>query len=143
MPKLATHVVNFLENLHFVRNVSPFTLKSYSVDLFQAYACFGVPRFHWCHETHRFWTDPLDTPIRVWTENDLLKSSLAAQSQWTHLSSASRQRKAATLKSFLKFLFTEGHISRDLSAFLSLPKRQEKLPHFISVDEFMSVLFLL
>lgn len=59
---------------------------------------------------------------------------------WADLSPASRNRKAATLKSFLGYLFQEGLIETDLSLQLQTPSVPRKIPNFLSVDEILSCL---
>ncbi|HVK61296.1 MAG TPA: tyrosine-type recombinase/integrase [Bdellovibrionales bacterium] len=60
--------------------------------------------------------------------------------RWSNLAPASRNRKVATLKSFLGWLHQEGHIERDLSLQLHGPKVPKRLPHHLSVDEALALL---
>ena len=59
---------------------------------------------------------------------------------WRDLSSASRNRKAACLKSFLGWCFENELIDEPLAEKIPLPKTQRKLPHFLSVDESMALI---
>ena len=63
-----------------------------------------------------------------------------SQSQWASLSLATRQRKAAALKSFFKWLMVKDYIDEDLSARIYAPQVPEKLAHFLSIEETMAVL---
>jgi len=53
---------------------------------------------------------------------------------------ASRNRKAATLKSFFSWAFDQELLDKDLSLQITCPKVPRKLPHFLSVDEALAVL---
>jgi integrase/recombinase XerC/integrase/recombinase XerD len=63
-----------------------------------------------------------------------------AQQRWAPLAPASRNRKAAAVRGFLKWLLNEGHLNDDLSLRLVSAKVPQKLPHFISVDEAITLL---
>ena len=56
------------------------------------------------------------------------------------MSPASRNRKAAAVRGFLKWAFAEKHFDEDWSTRLVSCKVPQKLPHFISVDEALSLL---
>ncbi|MBK9041470.1 MAG: tyrosine-type recombinase/integrase [Bdellovibrionales bacterium] len=140
---LPIYTANFLENLQFIENSSLLTIKSYALDLFQAYSDLGVPHYKWNVEKKQFDTRQTagpSLPYVRYTEDQILRASINAQGRWSHLSPASRQRKSATLKSFLKFLFRENLTSRDLSSQITLPRIPRKIPHFISVDEVIAVI---
>lgn len=130
IPKLADKYLKFMEN---VESASPLTLKSYRLDLAQAFP--GI------------WGDEKgSSPLPSWedwsamTEPDLLSAARKAQLAWADLSSASRNRKAATLKSFYGYLFRENHLVMNLADQIHSPKVGKKIPHFLSVDEVVSVL---
>jgi len=53
----------------------------------------------------------------------------------TRYAPATRGRKLAALKGFLRWAFEESHISRDLTPLLGSVKVPRKLPHFLSADE--------
>ncbi|MEK6555665.1 MAG: tyrosine-type recombinase/integrase [Bdellovibrionota bacterium] len=63
-----------------------------------------------------------------------------AQIEWGGLSPASRNRKYATLKSFFRWAREEGYLEENFGELLISPKVPQKIPHFISVDEVMSLL---
>jgi site-specific recombinase XerD len=114
----------FLKYLENVETCSPLTLRSYRVDLDQAFLK----------------TTPHEKNPKADSEADLLAQARAALLRWGHLSPASRNRKSATLKSFFGYLFQQGFIERDLSSQIHSPKVPKKIPNFISVDEVISVL---
>lgn len=142
MVNLATHTVNFLKNIHFLRQFSALTLKCYALDLFQAYSPLGVPHYGVKTSDNEFFIKSPSpfSPSTRWNEEILLKTSREAQTQWAYLSSASRQRKSAALRSFLHFLYDENILHQDLASQLVLPPTSQKIPHFISVDEVLAVI---
>ena len=74
------------------------------------------------------------------SDAELLKLSREAQTRWAQLSSASRNRKAACLKSFLHFLYQEGEIETDLGLQIHTPKVAVRMPNFLSVDEALALI---
>lgn len=107
----------------FIKSASPLTLKHYALDLKQAF------KYDNCSNLNK-----------IWTEAELLAAVRGAFNQWAHLSLASRNRKAATLKSFFSWAFDEGLTEKDLSLQITCPKVPKKIPHFLSVDEALAVL---
>ena len=74
------------------------------------------------------------------SDEALLKVVREAQNSWSNLSLSSRNRKAACLKSFLKWLYQERFIERDLNFQVHAPKPPVRIPHFLSVDESIAVI---
>jgi site-specific recombinase XerD len=72
--------------------------------------------------------------------NELLDLARKAQTQWSGLAAATRNRKISTLKSLFGWMFEQGMTSSDLGQRLQMPKPQRKLPHYISVDEVIAVM---
>lgn len=108
---------NFLESLENINSVSLHTTKAYKVDLIQAFITFSK-----------------NTNIST-SEEMLLSSAFAAQTRWSSLSFASRNRKTATLKSFFQWLYQQGLTNHNLAERLVSPRVPKKIPNFISVDE--------
>ena len=121
---LSEELDKFLNYLGNVENCSALTLKAYQLDLSQAF--LG-------------WKDP-KKKRKTYTETELLQEARGALQAWGSLSLASRNRKSATLKSFFGHLHREGLIERDLASQIHSPKVPKKIPHFLSVDEVISVL---
>lgn len=116
-------IPKFLKFLESVESASVHTIKSYRVDLFQAFGALDkVPNLN---------------------ENDLLRKAREAQTKWGPLSPASRNRKTATLKSFFHYLEKEKLITRPLAELISSIKVPRKLPRSISVDEALAVIHVL
>lgn len=108
--------------LKYQRNISSFSeqsLKAYAGDLKQA---FG--------DKLKIVTNPKE----IWEE------SRGALKLWSGLSLASRNRKIATLKSFFNWLYDQKLSEVNYANQLICPKVPRKIPHFLSVDEAMSVL---
>jgi len=102
-----------------IESCSPLTLKAYQSDLEQAFKIKSSPQV---------------------AEADLLKACRQALLNWGGLSPASRNRKAATLKSFLGYLYREGLIQKNLASQIHSPKVPKKIPNFISADEARAVI---
>lgn len=63
-----------------------------------------------------------------------------AQTLWAPLSLASKNRKYACLKGFLRWLHEEKVLRQDHSAEVVCPKVPQKVPHFLSMDEAMALI---
>jgi integrase/recombinase XerC/integrase/recombinase XerD len=123
--KLAENIDKYMKYMTFIKLASPLTIKHYTLDLQQAF---------------NLKSDNNSLIARLWTEEELMATAREAFNKWASLSLASRNRKAATLKSFFSWAFDEGLLSRDLSLQITCPKVPRKLPHFLSVDETLAVL---
>lgn len=94
--------------------------------------------------TLRAYTSDLKIIPQILSENcseSLIITQLRkAQTSWQKLSPATRNRKAASLKSFLNWMFQKSYLSTDLSLRIQTPKVPQKIPHFLSPDEILSIL---
>ena len=137
--KLANFACKYLEYLNLQRTCSDHTIKSYANDLGQFLAPTGLKKILPTSPT-------LGGSFQlIWKESegdreDILSLIRSAQSLWANLSPASRNRKTAAIRGFLKFLFAQQAVDDDFSVRLSGCKVPHKLPHFISVDEALSLL---
>lgn len=121
---LNENIDKYMKHMTFIRSASPLTIKHYTLDLQQAFELDKNSR----------------SAKNSWTEAELLTSVRLAFNRWAQLSLASRNRKAATLKSFFSWAFDEELTGRDLSMQVTCPKVPKKIPHFLSVDEALAVL---
>lgn len=121
--KLSENIDKYLKYMSYIRSASPLTIRHYSLDLRQA-----------------FNYEDLSHKSKGFSEDELLGQVRDAFNRWATLSLASRNRKAATLKSFFSWAFAESLIERDLSLQVTCPRVPKKLPHFLSVDECLAVL---
>ncbi len=110
---------NYLKYKENVQSCSPLTIKAYRRDLEQVF----------------------DNKLNnVYKASELWALGRPAVSKWGHLSLASRNRKIAALKSFFGWLYEQKLIDTDYSNQILCPKVPRKIPHFLSVDEIISVL---
>lgn len=107
---------DFLKHLSHQKSCSPLTLKAYKKDIEQA---FFEPTIE---------------------STELLQTARKAQSAWSRLSQSSRNRKTASLKSFLGWLYETKKIEKPIGELLIGPKVPKKIPDFISVDEVLTIL---
>jgi len=110
---------SFIKDLEIIGGASPHTLRAYQADLKLVFK-------------------PKDLPLSL-NEELLLKHLQRAQKTWSHLSKATRQRRTATLKSLMNWLYQKHFITKNVSALLQAPKVPHKLPLYLSVDEVMSL----
>lgn len=113
-------VGRYMHHIEFVRSHPKTTVSAYRSDLTQAF-------------------EPIFS-VRPKAEADFLNACRAAQVRWSKLAVSSRNRKGASLKAFLGFLFEVGVTKKDLSYRLVLPKVSRRLPIFLSIDEIMAIL---
>lgn len=121
------YVRNYLYSMIFVESVSRHTVRAYKIDLSQA---FYLDKGDLEASPNR-----PEHPFSARDAGVLLSKIREAQRRWGPLSPASRNRKTATLKSFLGWLHREGLIEKDLAALLNSPKVPQRLPKHLSVDE--------
>ncbi len=131
---LHPYIRNYLYFMQFVESASELTLRSYKVDLEQAFGSFFEAPEGSSKVPQKL---PPFPPER---EQGLLELARAAQRRWGELSPASRNRKAATLKSLMGWLHREGLMDRDLAALVHGPKVPTRLPKHLSVDEAIALL---
>ncbi len=111
--------VQFLKHLELVESSSEHTLRAYKTDLKQAFEKVEAAKFE---------------------PNKYVEICRTALSAWASLSINSRNRKLGSLKSFTAYLFDKNYTTEDLRVFLQGPKAQQKIPHFISADEAISLI---
>jgi site-specific recombinase XerD len=137
---LANLACKYLKYLSRTRTSSDHTSKSYANDLGQFLSPVGVEKILPTLESGASsfqiqWKE--STVAQSFSPLELIR---LAQDNWSSLSPASRNRKAAAVRSFLKWAFAEKHFDNDWSTRLVSCKVPQKLPHFISVDEALSLL---
>jgi integrase/recombinase XerD len=112
------HVDDFLGYMAVERGSSPNTISAYRRDL-TTYADFLLER-------------------GVMTPDALLRDDVTAflaSLQASGLAPSSVERKAAAVKSFHKFLVREGVTDNHPTASMPLPKKPQRLPDVLSVDQ--------
>ena len=128
----------FLDFLSHVKRLSPNTLKAYRKDLEDL---TKVPSS---------WLSPQKSPFPLDKKNQkgdkknreqILKTLIQINiDRHSQLKSSSRSRKLASVRSFIKWLADEDHITEDFRKLFKSPKVSYKVPSFLSVDEVFSIL---
>lgn len=136
---LTKQIHNFLKYLENIESCSPLTIKAYTLDLNQAFFQSTTPKRHTLKNNNLINLADVKT-LSFNNGEDLWLTCRDSLSQWGKLSLASRNRKIATLKSFFNWLYAERLIDKNYADQLICPKVPKKIPHFISVDEVISVL---
>lgn len=106
----------FLRVLGEERNNSPHTLRAYRQDLDDFIRFAGEK------------TSPADV-------DHIVIRAFLGNLRERNLGKATIARKLSAVRSFLKFLLRRGMIERNPAAGVRTPKRDKKLPHFLSRDE--------
>lgn len=127
---VSKQIYNFLKYLENIESSSPLTLKAYNLDLKQAFLRENSNLINL--------RDRQTTSFK--NGEDLWLMCRDSLGQWGKLSLATRNRKIATVKSFFNWLYSEKIIDRNYADQLVCPKIPKKIPHFISVDEVISIL---
>ena len=127
----------FLYSMIDTKNISQHTLKAYKTDL---YEIFGIKKRK---------KEPIRPPRpklipalknkKHFTQNiqAVIKAGLTRHFQ---LAPASRNRKMACVRSFVKWLNEEGYIDEDFRFIFKTVKTAQKIPSFLSVDEIYAIL---
>ena len=120
---LAGQVRDFIEFLRFNRNASPHTTRAYESDLGQFIQHVAASRGQRRDALHV--DDVTPDAIRVFL-GELYRAGN---------SRASAARKLAAVRSFARYLRREGLLDTDPAAIVGSPKREQKMPAHLSVDE--------
>jgi len=118
---------NFLDYLRLNRNASAHTVAAYESDLAQFIAYAQGDR----GKSRPF--EPRHLTI------DVIRGFLAELHRQGH-ARASVARKVSALRTFVRYLRREGWIEADPSALAVLPKREQRVPAHLSVDEMSRLL---
>lgn len=113
----------FLQHLHLVRRLSPHTIKSYRRDL----SCLA----DFCdRESIGRWQDIRSHHLR----------GFAARAHASGLNPRSIQRRLSGIRSFIKYLISEGHLSQNPANEISAPQAPRSLPNTLDVDQMSALL---
>ena len=125
---LAAYVREFVEFLRFNRNASDHTARAYESDLSQFIEHVAASRGERRAALHA--ADVTPDAIRVFL-GELYRAGN---------SRASAARKLAAVRSFARYLRREGVLDTDPAAIVGTPKREQKMPAHLSVDEMRRLL---
>jgi integrase/recombinase XerC len=121
-------IADFVDHLRFNRNVSDHTARAYESDLEQfltaAAGAAGRPR-------------PSLTPADFSPDNVRLFLGVLFRQG---VARASAARKLAAIRTFARWLRREGLVEQDPSALAASPKREQKIPAHLSIDEMSRLL---
>ncbi len=143
----------YLNTQEFVYGFRPNTIKSYATDLHQFLQQVNqstveeintsqIPRIGGQIYRHPLTKKKLQEKSKLNTAALLIEVNQML-SFWSSLSPATKNRKFACLRAFLKWLFHEKYIDRNLALRIPSPKVPWRVPHHLSVDEVLSILTLL
>lgn len=119
--RLPDHVQEFLRHLEIEKGASSHTLYNYSIDL-------------------RKWIQFLQTagmstkqPLNSFTDLALLRKFLAEERQRYEKSTVAR--RLSVIKGFLKYLYREGVIEKNVSRLVTIPSVPKKLPKILDTQK--------
>ncbi len=113
----------YIKYLSYHKTKSIHTSRSYQLDLRQAFLKSSASK----KETLTI------------SESQIPEYCRSAQNRWGKLSLASRNRKSASLRSFLHWLYKEELTQKDWALQIQSPKVPQKVPHFLSIDEVLAL----
>lgn len=123
--------------------IQSLTSKSYATDLNQFLDSLSLSQINrsTTQPSHYEVIAPLvPHPAEYFSKETLLRLVNRCMIKWSNLALSSRNRKGATLKGFFNWMYEEGFINEDIAPHIFIPKVPQKIPHFISVDEVLSLL---
>jgi integrase/recombinase XerC/integrase/recombinase XerD len=134
----------YLKYLRFVRIAPATTLRAYATDILQVFDLKGVVAISESGDLKLSVAPSERTSKRVYIkEAEVLERVRAAQSGWSGLAKATRNRKSSAMKSFLGWAYEDGYLTQDISSRIHAPKVPLKVPVVLSVDEVLSMISLL
>ena len=127
-----TYINSFLSDLK-ARGYSTLTLRAYAQDLAQWREAIKSTKA-------RLIEAKLAGSMTDFSQT-LIVTSKKIQEDWgRQYSKSSLQRKVATWRTFLRYLASQGLIETSTDVQMYLPKKDNKLPRYLSVDEVMACL---
>jgi integrase/recombinase XerC len=120
---LKTHVRQFLEFLRYNRNVSPHTLRAYDTDISQFLSAVAI----------RTKTGAATVPVQAFT-TEAVRDFLGTLHD-RGISRASSARRLAALRTFARYLVREELLPEDPTALVGAPRKEQRLPAHLPVDE--------
>lgn len=141
---MVTIIDSFLHELDVKSQYSNHTIKAYRIDLYQTFKIARdevEAKIEAENRKYGAYTLSFESKmeVRKLDETQLLKAIKLAQVKWVNMELSTRQRKSATLKSFLHWLYMQKLISTPLQEKIEAPSVPRKIPHFLSVDEVFQI----
>ena len=119
--RLGTAIESFLTYLRVERGLAEATLSAYRADLLDFAASRGASES---------WEASADTPVHY-----LSVLGAPGGGRRSALRPTTLRRRAASLRGFYRFCFSEGLIDTDLAGRFDLPRQPRLLPEVLTVDE--------
>lgn len=134
MESLQKVTLKYLYHLKYVKSYSDQTIRAYIVDLSQL---FEISTGYF--ESELIKKQAESNKITKLDEKSLLSTIRSHLSSLKDIKPATKNRKIASTKSFLKWAFENQYIDEDLSHRIHINKVNPALPKYLSVDEVMSL----
>ena len=145
----------FLRHAVYVQKISPHTLRAYTADLGEAFGLKkGWREKAWEKDEKDDGEKPaagasrqasFEKNLRRRLKNKKKLEAFIRESaeksglKWRKLASSSRGRKLAAIRSFVRWLGENGFIEEDFRHLFRSPKKSQKIPRFLSVDEILAI----
>lgn len=143
-PNLATLACKYLKYLSLQRTAREHTIKAYANDLGQFLAPLGVQKILYASSTpvssFQTITKENQATLGPWDEKTIKELIHKSQMLWAPLKPASRNRKTASVRGFLRWLCDEKWIDSALELRLHNARLPQRIVNFLSVDEALSLL---
>ncbi len=143
-PNLATLACKYLKYLSLQKTAREHTIKAYANDLGQFLAPIGVQKILYTSSTpvSSFQTITKENQaVQVpWDEKTIKELIHKSQTLWAPLKPASRNRKTASVRGFVRWLADEKWIANSLEHKLYNARLPQRIVNFLSVDEAMALL---
>lgn len=129
--------VLFLHYIFYKKNLSKHTLRAYENDLREF---FNLDKI-------KVLSLKTPRPVKIKNKKSLenyIKESIESRVSYSkNLSSTSKGRKLAAMRSFIRWLAENKYIKEDFRHLFKSPKATVKIPNFLSVDEIFFIVALL
>ena len=133
----------YLKTQELIHTSSQHTIKSYAIDLNQFLELTGDKKIQApIQDTHIEPCKKFNSPYNL-SSSVLLKEVNLRLSCWAKWTPATKNRKFACLRAFMKWLFNEGYIDKNIALQIPSPQVPPKIPNHLSVDEALSILSVL
>ena len=114
-------VSNFFVFVKKQKNYSSNTVKNYEIDIKEFFNYLSSQ----CLEYKDITYDDITGYLVLLNENDLASATIS--------------RKLSSLRSFYKYLYNNGIINENPMKFVSSPKKEKKLPRYLTIDELKQI----
>jgi site-specific recombinase XerD len=128
-------VMKYLQHLLYVKGFSEHTIKSYLIDYTNI---FKINRAEIEYGLKKMTNSGTET-VQLLDSQQLLEAVRGYFQIEVDLKQSSKNRKLASVKSFLNWAFENRYLDKDLSQKIHMNKVGQTLPRYLSVDEVMGI----